>query len=116
MDISTLSDEELNRAMIWINPPAHGVFTDDECGVYSNSVRGHGCNKIDYLEDWSLTGPLMVKYMGSHRYEIDFYRDKDDDEYKVESLIDDCCYIFANINPLRAICEVIIMIEMANKS
>lgn len=119
MEVSKLSDEELHRAMIWLNPPAHGVFTDDECGVYSNSVRGHGCNKIDYLEDWSLTGPLMVKYG------LNVFSPSEGSKAKVlkpqyTGIVngeDRYKHIRAyNYNTLRAICEVILMIEMANES
>lgn len=42
MNIQTLSDTELNRAMIWLYPPSEMV-------------------EINYLTDWNLTMPLAVK-------------------------------------------------------
>lgn len=107
-----LSYEEINRGMIWLNPPRAGVFTDDEHGVYSNSVRGFGCRKVDFLSDWSLTGPLIEWHgltlkLANH---YDFIGQWEASKNKAITLGDYLCF---NENPLRAVCECIISTAQA---
>lgn len=106
INIQSLRDEELNRAMIWLNPPKRGVAIDDPCDrVYFNGPYDQGCWPIEYLSDWSLTGPLMVEY--------GIGLDTDN--------LSGSCYISWNgsyqtglvSNPLRAICECVLMVELA---
>lgn len=110
MDVSKLSDEELNRAMIWLNLNGLVIYSDDEGGI-----RNWGYSIVNYLTDWSLTGPLMVDnaislttWDGS-----DFWA-----EYETGVVLgaahDDRRTISSPVitNPLRAICECCLIIAL----
>ena len=69
MNVSELTDTELNRAMIWCYPPehrSHAPFEDNGefcwSGDYEDTIY------YDYLDDYNLTMPLAVEngvYHGS---------------------------------------------------
>ena len=109
MNIQELTDEELNRAMVWLNPPACGIFNDCErSGIWGDSY-GEYTDHLDYLTDWSLTGPLVHKYCIT----LDTYNPAN--EGQVSSWF---CSQYGNHetdlsdNPLRAICECVLMMRM----
>ena len=106
MNIQKLTDNELNRAMIWLNPPKW--VTEDD-GVH---ICDGGYSSLDYLTDWSLTGPLMRKY------EISLINDGCTVSWAGTDLVsgdgnglymdNETC----NTNPLRAICECVLAIHL----
>ena len=112
MNISTLSDEELNRAMIWLNP-IDWVECDD--GITSRGGDYEGYIRYEYLSDWSLTGPLMVKYELNLTYQplsanwrclkVERFYTAGGGTVKETGA--------TSQNPLRAICECVLMIESA---
>lgn len=117
MDVSSLSDEELNRAMIWLNRAVVNLsdyYMDDGSKVYAsyfiNMSEGWGKRDINYLTDWSLTGPLMI-----------------DNDINLSGTNKNHCANYGlgilgnyesswNENPLRAICECRLMIYLATES
>jgi hypothetical protein len=101
--VSQLSDAELNRAMVWLNPPKNRVWYCD-CSHSCNEIWSGG-NQLDYMDDYNLTMPLAVKYRlciqpAKASPEAWFSYDK----HGASS--------FMRANPLRAICEVLLMIAM----
>ena len=122
MNISALSDDELNKAMIWINTPlGFKIYRDYEVGsVCGNLIWKRASN---YLTDWSLTGPFMLKYdcallprtgsgMGPlaqicvrSNNKPPYYEENSNYKY----------YESSNKNPLRAICECRLMIYLESK-
>lgn len=99
MNISALSDEELNRAMVWLNPNGLVIYSDSKDGI-----RNWGYSIVNYLTDWSLTGPLAQKN-------------------DISMLTDNVCGWYADqhghyetvimSNPLRAICECYLAMRLA---
>lgn len=117
MDVSALSDEELNRAMIWLCSNKQDIRY---CQNSDGSLRGYyytGLGSLfhEYLSDWSLTGPLMVKHMTTRDEEMDFYFDVKNKVHVVETYVQGDAWHFTSTKPLRAICECILMIEIERK-
>ena len=100
MNVSELTDVELNRAMIWLYGPTwiltHGKYRDQGQDVIEMA--------LSYLTDWNLTMPLAVE----NEIEIEFMH-----MTRVSECYDGA--IKCNKNPLRAICEVLVMIKMDGK-
>tara|TARA_R110002074_G_scaffold121968_1_gene256468 strand:- start:2124 stop:2441 length:318 start_codon:yes stop_codon:yes gene_type:complete len=97
--VSALNDTELNRAMIWCYPVSGYCFM--YAGHVYNGVSIELDRKLDYLSDYNLTMPLAVE----NNLGIEFMavtRCEDYSSYKVS----------VNKNPLRAICEVLVMIKL----
>lgn len=105
MNVSILSDVELNRAIIWLYPPKHRKFNPfkdevEDCwsGNYEETID------YDYLVDWNLTMPLAVE----NDLNIDFI--------SKHGTSTDCTHesgiACQDPDPLRAICEVLVMIGM----
>jgi len=105
--VSALSDTELNRAMYdhyWI---VDSVEPFDE---FFNSIVGP--DKLNYLEDYNLTMPLAIEA----NLCIELYNNK---EYP-----HDKCWVYSldgittsrDKNPLRAICECLVLIALADHS
>lgn len=101
INVSELTDVELNRAMIWLYH-TKGLWTDPDTGTPYCSDIGDAY-QVYFLDKWDLTMPLAVENkvwlqpdcMGNgfiHAY---------DDDYSAKA-----------INPLRAICEVLVMIKL----
>lgn len=105
MNIQALSDTELNRAMIWLYPPEYRKyhpFKDD--GEYCWSSSYEDTVDHDYLGDYSQTIPLAVENELSVCFGFGTtYADMDG----IDATNDK--------NPLRAICEVLVMIGMEVK-
>jgi len=98
--VSQLSDVELNRAMIWLHPPKNRVWNCD-CSHSCNEIWSGGY-QLSYMDDYNLTMPLAIKY----ELEADF-----------STIITEVSHpsiggSVSNSNPLRAICEVLLMIAM----
>lgn len=107
--VSALSDTELNRAMIWL------YYTDEIWTDYESADSPFGVDNqdqelifpINYLEDWSVTMPLAVE----NELNIDFINSegfKSCDAMLSPSLASQ------DVNPLRAICEVLVLIKCQN--
>ena len=108
--VSALSDNELNRAMIWFYPPKDSVIYNGTVDIYLARYRS-----LDHLSSFDLTMPLAFKYgitaikdnHGSFWVGTDIqagdgfaiYMDNDTE----------------NDNPLRAICECLVLIALADK-
>jgi len=106
--VSALSDTELNRAMIWLYPREDFLWEDSIGTVlidYMSTVL-----VLDYLGDWSLLMPLAVE----HNLQIDLYQNSKTGEVTAFSVMGH----FAGIdkNPLRAICECLVLIALADHS
>tara|TARA_R110000824_G_scaffold333887_1_gene520414 strand:- start:188 stop:520 length:333 start_codon:yes stop_codon:yes gene_type:complete len=110
MNVSELTDVELNRAMIWLYGPTwiltHGKYRDQGQDVIEMA--------LSYLTDWNLTMPLAVEngisiintkgvvHAGNNlKAQKGFSVTMDNGAQ--------------NTNPLRAICEVLVMIKMESK-
>jgi len=97
--VAQLSDVELNRGIAWCYPTDGCVWND---GFFHYcSLKG----ALNYLADYNLTMPLAVKY----RLCIQPAKASPDawlsyDKHGASS--------FMRANPLRAICEVLLMIAM----
>lgn len=109
MNVSELSDEELNRAMIWLNPPKNIHYDKDGYnGVnYHHHRQGIGYSWLNYLTDWSLTGPLMI----DNNIELMPFVYSDCGEWRAYQIKKSTNRHSINKNPLRAICEVNLMIN-----
>ena len=111
MNISTLSDEELNRAMIWLNPSV-----DRSIALSSTLFREVPWEEVDFISGWSLTGPFMVKYELDLTYQplsanwrclkAEMFYTAGGGTMKETGA--------TNQNPLRSICECVLMIELAS--
>lgn len=106
MNIQNLTDNELNRAIIWLNHKDE-VECDDGFNVFIYTC--YGSDVCDYLTDWSLTGPLMV----NNRIKLEI------DNYPTEGYVsawyggaDAYCATTLLDSPLRAICECVLMVRM----
>lgn len=95
--VSKLSDVELNRAMIWCYPPKGYHFHADRVRHW---LLPEG--KVDYLTDYNLTMPLVFN-IGS-RYILSSIPAYQLSKGKADK------------NPLRAICEVLLMIAMEREA
>jgi hypothetical protein len=90
--ISKLSDTELNRAMVWCYPDSKNY------DGYYDEYMGY-----DYLTDYNLTMPLLFK-LDASLFSCDG---------TVEVIQTDSPNHWSNReNPLRAICEVLVMIAL----
>jgi len=100
--VSALSDTELNRAMLDSFMP---YWAEDK-----DIIKGVQKGKFNYLEDWNITMPLAVE----HNLQIDLYQNSKTGEVTAFSVMGH----FAGIdkNPLRAICECLVLIALADHS
>lgn len=112
MNVLTLTDVELNRAMVWLYPPK---FNIDDYGTFLEPA--HQTVMVCHLTDWNLTMPLAVEAGltittgtngGKYRAGITegIYATLKDLPPSVSY------WSLQNKNPLRAICEVLVMIGM----
>ena len=110
MDVTKLNDADLNLAMIWISGENIRLEIHGGESWYFCSTSDQ---LLEYLTDWSLTGPLMVKY--DIDISSDIYTEDgtgiEAREYQAES---DTKWAL-NQNPLRAICECRLMIYIESK-
>lgn len=113
MNVSKLSNVELNRAMIWLYGGLHPTI--DLVGVedFGNKIlidMGEGYDySPDYLTDWNLTMPLAFEN------NISIINESGECWAGTDATVGDgpCIYMendTINKNPLRAICEVLVMI------
>ena len=113
MNVSALTDVELNRAMIWLYPLWGSIWMVDQTGDQMINRKGWS-TRVDYLTDWNLTMPLAVEngisiintkgvvHAGNNlKAQKGFSVTMDNGAQ--------------NTNPLRAICEVLVMIKMESK-
>ena len=107
--ISGLSDIELNRAMIWCYPPSRTVTYIDQSNVLRYYIESRWkLDPANYLTDYNLTMPMVfsnnlaVIPCMTGRYLVTRYAGTEN----VEA---------ANKRPLRAICEVLLLIAMDGK-
>jgi len=103
MNVSELSDVEIERAMAWLYCKRHTYIYKDNGGRIDFGLRRFEGWR-DYLTDYNLTMPLAVE----HELEIEFMP-----MTRVSEGYDGITK--SNKNPLRAICEVLIMIAMEKK-
>jgi len=103
--VSQLSDVELNLGMTWFysgsDKGLNGRYIDGE--LYYNMGTGR---IYEYLDDYNLTMPLAHKL----NLIIDLAGEYPDDGSICWSQFKE--YAADSINPLRAICEVLLMIAM----
>jgi len=104
IDISKLSDTELNMAIIWCYPENHTISKSPQSIWY-----WYGMTRLDYLSDYNLTMPLAVE----HELMIDLEPNSESGEYTAFNVIGDITGF--DKNPLRAICEVLVQIAMEGK-
>ncbi len=106
--VSKLTDTELNRAMFWLYPPKYESVDDTGGGIYCIGIKGG----YGYLADYNLTMPLMVEkgiLLAPMNISIypKFWTAQDNKAIRTYS---------HNQNPLRVICEVLLMIAMERES
>lgn len=106
--ISNLSDIELNRAMVWLYPELNSFLWVDTGAKVWVGPRRPTNPSWSYLLNYNLTMPLafgnnltVIPCM-TGRYLVTRYAGTEN----VEA---------ANKNPLRALCEVLVMIAMEAK-
>ena len=118
MNVSKLTDVELNRAMIWLNPRLNSfIWTDTGAEVWvgpKTLTNPHW----SYLLNWNLTMPLAVdnelnpQFSKNGLSSVAFYHTKiqtnggNNMRWGMSH---------SNKNPLRAICEVLVMIALEKK-
>ena len=95
MDASKLSDVELNRAMVELE------FGNEDKDI----ERLYRAGKLDHLTDWNLTMPLAA----TNKFILRFSSGNDCWVARVGFTVS------FNKNPLRAICEVLVMIALEKK-
>ncbi len=100
--VSQLSDVELNLAMIWLywDKKIQKNYTY-MCSLYKFGLTGR---IYEYLTDYNLTMPLAIK----QELEVDFNKNST----IVFDFISNIRLELGSQNPLRAICEVLLMIAM----
>jgi hypothetical protein len=119
IDVSKLSEVELNRAMIWCYGDLHPTIDLSGIEDFGDKIlidMGEGYDySPDYLTDWNLTMPLAVDndisiintkgviYAGNNL--------KAQKGFSVT--VDNGAQ---NTNPLRAICEVLVMMALEKKN
>jgi len=105
--VSQLSDVELNRAMIWYYPPKDSVIYNGAIDMYLSRYRS-----LDYLNSYDLTMPLA--FSSGIGIKPPSYMNPVYTVYQDYIIPDVGCRSRSayNINPLRAICEVLLMIAM----
>ena len=103
MDVSKLTDVELNRAMIWCYPLWGSIWMVDQTGAQMIERRGW-INSVDYLTDWNLTMPLAV----DNHLDMDF----DGEMWRIYG--PSSSYSKHKIL-IRAICEALVMIALEKK-
>ena len=114
MNVSELSDVELNRAMIWLYPLWGSIWMVDQTGDQMIERKGW-INRVDYLTDWNLTMPLAFENGLSIKMpDIDFDLTGAVTKY-LTGTTDLYCDFIGTESPLRAICEVLVMIKMESK-
>jgi len=107
VNVSKLSDQELNRAIFWLHMPEDDWVVDD--GVYLNSnICMDEIINYRYTDDWSLTGPLMIKYK-IQLTPMAF----SPEAWNAYACVELMSYNQGAYNPLRAICECVLIIRMA---
>lgn len=113
MNIQALSETELNRAMIWLYPPEHRKhhpFKDH--GEYCCSGSYEDTIDYDYLGDYNQTMPLAFESnlnIESPTFMRKLFRVY---QYYIIPNTGERCREVVNKDPLRAICEVLVMIGM----
>lgn len=120
--VNALSNEELNRAMIWLYPPSKSQFrnsfywsldvtdiSDDgemvSSGSYEDTVY------LDYLEDYNLTMPLVIEnqiLIGPMNDPVwpNFWKARNNKAVGI---------VRFNKNPLRAACECLVLVALESK-
>jgi len=101
--VSALSDIELNRAMIWLYPPCQSIFITS-LGDYAVHLR-----LVNYLTDYNFTMPLAI----NNNMNLDFIKDGYFTSCHAVSI--DLDIGICDENPLRAICECLVLIALADK-
>lgn len=96
--VSQLGKVELNRAMAWCYPPKDSVIYNGAIDMYLSRYRS-----LDYLNSYDLTMPLAIKHQIWLQPDCmgDGFKHAYDDNFSAKSKV-----------PLRAICEVLLMIAM----
>ena len=104
--VSALSDTELNRAMIWLY--AKNRLIDQEYKVGDTIGNLIWMREANYLSDWNLTMPLAVENsLCVEIYNTEVYPNDECWAYNVGDTIRS-----TSKNPLRAICEVLVLIVL----
>lgn len=110
MNIQTLSDTELNRAMIWLYPPK---FNIDDYGAFLEPTYKTGM--VCHLTDFNLTMPLAFENnlnTEAPTFMRNLFRVY---QYYIITNTGERCREATNKKLLRAICEVLVMIGMEGK-
>ena len=101
--VSALSETELNRAMIWLYPPRLQI---DDYGVIIEYRYVIG--KVDYLKDYNMAMPLAFSAgVNVHRLF--------NNSNRFRAYESNARFRSVNDNPLRAICECLVLIALADK-
>ena len=104
--VSALSGLELNRAMIWLYP-VFGEVADYADGLYLWKT-GASRIKVDYLEDYNLTMPLAFS-AGVNVHRIF------NSSNRFRAYESNARFRAVNENPLRAICECLVLIALGKR-
>ena len=114
--LAWMSDYEINGAiekvrLIDVRPDATDVYFDDTegCVWYHHNEKIKSQRVLEYCSNWSATGPLMVEYG------VSFIKEVGAEAFACAEPWADYTggisnqFESSNKNPLRAICEVILM-------
>ena len=118
MNVSELTDVELNRAMIWLYPKLNSfIWTDTGAEVWVGPKKLTNPH-WSYLLNWNLTMPLAVEnelnpqFSNKGDTSVPFYYTQ---LQATGSQSRKWGKAYSNRNPLRAICEVLVMIKIESK-
>ena len=108
IDVSKLSKVELNRAMIWCYPDC--IYGRSKGTIYSRYSSFIGFVDVGFLDVWDLTMPLAVENKLCIDTEGFWGKDFEDFLGVAEVCTEDGQHEQYG-DPLRAICEVLVMIK-----
>jgi len=108
--VSVLSDIELNRAMIWLYPPKLMLLEDSGEDCFFIGARSSA-----YLGDFNLTMPLVFEHRV--RVKTNFHKTMTIAKQLVSADMGGDYFNnkTAHKNPLRAICQCLVLIAMEGK-
>jgi len=105
MNIKELTEDEINRLMLWLYPERASDYREEVDYDYYKNIKQHNAEyyheskvyevadlHFDFLEDYNLTIPLVIE-IGMY---VDFSK-------------------LNNTNPLRDMCEVLIHSKIGSK-
>ena len=102
MNVSALTDVELNRAMIWLYPDC--IYGRSKGAIYSRHSSFIGFVDVGFLDVWDLTMPLAVENKLDMDCDAELWR-----------IYGPSASYSKHKSLLRAICESLVMIKMEGK-